>query len=572
MVRGDGSTDLNKVEPLSAVQATADAWWKNAVIYCLDIKTFLDLNGDGIGDFRGATQKIDYLAGMGVSCIWLQPFYPSPQRDNGYDITDYYSVDPRFGTLGDFVEFVRTATERGIRVIADLVVNHTSLEHPWFQQAGDRNSDFHDFYVWSDEKPKNAADGIVFPGQQSGIWSYDKRANQWYMHRFYDYQPDLNINNPKVRDEIQRIIGFWLELGLSGFRVDAVPFLIEEMPGIDHPAVSDPHDYLRELRAFVSRRRGDAILLAEANVSTKDLPRFFGDQFGDQMHMLLDFIGNQGMWLAMARGDARPIARALRGRPEPPPFSQYATFVKNHDELTLDKLTPSEREEVFAAFAPDPDMRIYGRGIRRRAPTMLGGDRARMELLYSLTFSMPGTPVLLYGEEVGQGDDQSLEGRDAVRTPMQWLGDAGAGFSTAQREAMWRPPVENGPFGYKRVNVEQQRQRRGSWLSWMERLIRTRREWPEFGWGQWRIMRTGDDAVLAIAYEWQAGQTVALHNLGRRSASVELKMPSQPGHDRGRWHHLLGSGKNDPPIGEDGTLRVELAPYGYHWFGHREGP
>jgi len=555
---------------MTAMQASADAWWKNAVIYCLDVKTFLDLDGDGVGDFRGATQKVDYLAGIGVSCIWLQPFYPSPQRDNGYDITDYYSVDPRFGTLGDFVEFVRTATERGIRVIADLVVNHTSIDHPWFQQAGDRDSPFHDYYVWSDEKPKHAEDGIVFPGLQKGIWSYDKRVDQWYMHRFFENQPDLNINNPRVRDEIQRIIGFWLELGLSGFRVDAVPFLIEELPGIDHPAVKDPHDYLRELRAFLSRRRGDAILLAESNVAVDELPLYFGDKFGDQMHMLLDFIGNQNLWLAMARGDARPIERALRSRPVPPPFAQFGTFVKNHDELSLDKLSPREREEVFATYAPDPDMRIYGRGIRRRAPTMLNGDRARMELIYSLAFSLPGTPVLLYGEEVGLGDDQTLDGRDAVRTAMQWIGDAGAGFSTAPREAMWRPPVESGPFGYRKVNVEAQRQHPGSWLSWMERLIRTRREWPEFGFGRWRILNTGDDAVLGLAYEWQSGQALAIHNLAGRGAKLDIKIPDSG--ERGRWHHVLGTARRPPPTIDGRQLTVDLRPYEYHWLGHRKGP
>jgi maltose alpha-D-glucosyltransferase/alpha-amylase len=572
MVRGHGSADLTEFNAMTAVQATADAWWKNAVFYCLDVKTFLDSNGDGIGDFRGATQKVDYLAGLGISCIWLQPFYPSPQRDNGYDITDYYSVDPRFGTLGDFVEFVRAASERGIRVIADLVVNHTSNEHPWFQQARDTNSPYHDFYVWSDKKPPHAEKGIVFPGEQDSIWSYETTAQQWYMHRFYDFQPDLNINNARVRDEIQRVMGFWLELGLSGFRVDAVPFLIEELPGIDHPAVKDPHDYLRELRAFLSRRRGDAVLLAEANVSPKDLELFLGDKFGDQMQVLFDFIGNQNMWLAVVRGDARPIERALKSRPIVPPFAQFATFVKNHDELTLDKLTPKERDEVFAALAPDPNMRSFGRGIRRRAPTMLDGDRERMELVYSLAFSLPGSPVLLYGEEIGLGDDLSLAGRDSVRTAMQWIGDPGAGFSTAPREAMWRPPVDDGPFGYRRVNVERERQKPKSWLNWMERLIRTRREWPEFGWGEWTIVRTGDPAVLVLEYEWEVGQTLVVHNVSKRRVSIDVALPRhRPHRERGRWHHLFGAAAKAPGITQD-RLRVDLGAYEYHWFGHREGP
>lgn len=553
---------------MSATQETSDLWWKNAIVYCLDIDGFVDLDGNGVGDLRGATQKIDYLAGIGITCLWLQPFYPSPDRDNGYDVADYYAVDPRLGNLGDFVELVRTANERGIRVIADLVVNHTSVDHPWFKAAGDRESKYHDYYVWSDERPPNADEGVIFPGVQEGIWSYDKRVDRWYMHRFYKHQPDLNINNPQVRDEIKKIMGFWLQLGLSGFRVDAVPFLIEQS-GQANAAVTDPHDYLRDLRAFLSRRRGDAILLAEANEPVDKLANFFGDEFGDQMHMLFDFIGNQALYLALVRGDARPIAKALRSRPEKPPTGQWASFVRNHDELSLDKLTNKEREEVFAAFAPDPDMRIFGRGIRRRLPSMVDGDRARMELMYSLAFSLPGTPVMFYGEEIGMGDDQSLEGRSAVRTAMQWTGDPGAGFSAAPRPAMPRPPIEKGKFGYRRLNVERQREDPKSFLSWMERLIRTRREWPEFGWGKWRILPSGDDAVLAITAEWNGGQVIAAHNLGRRQ--VKVKLPVVDGTGRGRWHHLLG-GRGGQALDGERAFELELAPYGYQWYGRREGP
>jgi len=376
---------------VSAIQATSDLWWKNAIVYCVDVGSYLDTNADGVGDLRGLTQRLDYLAGIGITCLWLQPFYPSPRRDNGYDITDYYAVDPRYGSLGDLVELVRTARERGIRVIADLVVNHTSIDHPWFQAAGDRDSPFHDYYVWSDERPPDAHEGVIFPGSQESIWSYDKRADRWYMHRFYHHQPDLNIANPVVRDEIHKVIGFWLELGLSGFRVDAVPFLIEQ-EGIASPATGDPHDYLRDLRAFMSRRRGDAVLLAEANEPAEKLALFFGDEHGDQMHVLFSFIGNQAMYLSLVRGDARPMAKALRSLPDPPPGGQWASFVRNHDELSLDKLSDAEREEVFAAFAPDPDMRLYERGIRRRFPSMVAGDRRRMELMYALMFAMPGTP------------------------------------------------------------------------------------------------------------------------------------------------------------------------------------
>ncbi len=552
---------------MSAIQATSDLWWKNAIVYCVDVGSYLDTNADGVGDLRGLTQRLDYLAGIGITCLWLQPFYPSPRRDNGYDITDYYAVDPRYGSLGDLVELVRTARERGIRVIADLVVNHTSIDHPWFQAAGDRDSPFHDYYVWSDERPPDAHEGVIFPGSQESIWSYDKRADRWYMHRFYHHQPDLNIANPVVRDEIHKVIGFWLELGLSGFRVDAVPFLIEQ-EGIASPATGDPHDYLRDLRAFMSRRRGDAVLLAEANEPAEKLALFFGDEHGDQMHVLFSFIGNQAMYLSLVRGDARPLAKALRSLPDPPPAGQWASFVRNHDELSLDKLSDAEREEVFSVLAPDPEMRLFERGIRRRFPSMVGGDRRRMELMYSLMFALPGTPVLFYGEEIGMGDDQSLEGREAVRTGMQWSPGPGGGFSTAARPGMQRPPVQGGPFGYERVNVERQREDPTSFLNWMERLIRTRREWPEIGWGTWRILPTGDDAVLALAMHWQGGDVVTVHNMAPRGATAQIKLPGKP-EDR-PWQHIFGPrARGRGPQADAGALDIVLGPHEYHWFGRR---
>jgi len=555
---------------MTATQATSDLWWKNAIVYCVDIDSFLDTNGDGVGDLNGLTQKIDYLAGLGITCLWLQPFYPSPDRDNGYDVTDYYGVDPRYGSLGDFVELVRTARERGIRVIGDLVVNHTSIDHPWFQAAGDRESRFHDFYVWADEPPPDAEEGIIFPGSQESTWSYDKRVDRWYMHRFYEHQPDLNINNPVVRDEIHKVIGYWLELGLSGFRVDAVPFLIEQ-EGPTTAAVEDPHDYLRDLRAFLARRRGDAVLLAEANEPADKLASYFGDDLGDQMHLLFDFIGNQALYLSLVRGDARPLARALRSRPAKPDAAQWANFVRNHDELSLDKLSDAEREEVFAAYAPDPDMRIFERGIRRRVPSMVGGDRRCLEVLYSLAFSLPGTPVLFYGEEIGLADDQSIEGRGAVRTAMQWSSAPGAGYSTAPRPAMPRPPIEEGPFGYPKLNVDAQREQPDSFLNWMERLIRRRREWPEVGWGEMRILQTGENAVLAHALSWMAGDVVAVHNLAGRPVRADVAMPRPA--DGAPWQHLLGpASRKDKPAVEDGRLAIELGPYEYHWFGRRERP
>ncbi|HEV8163696.1 MAG TPA: alpha-amylase family protein, partial [Actinomycetota bacterium] len=444
-------------------KAAFDLWWKNAVIYCIDVELFADGDGDGVGDFAGLIDKVDYLAGLGVTCVWLMPFYPTPNKDNGYDISDFYGVDPRLGTIGDLVEFLRAARERGIRVIADLVVNHTSDQHPWFQSArADEHSRRRDFYVWADEQPSGPP-GVVFPDAEDSNWDYDEVAGKWFLHRFYSHMPDLNIANPAVRDEINKVVGYWLELGVSGFRVDAAPFVIE-LDGTRHEADQDPHAFLRDLRAFLNRRRGDAILLAEANLPEADQRRFFGDEGGDEMHMLFNFILNQRVFLALVRQDPAPVAACLRELPPLPEPNQWANFIKNHDELTLDKLTDDEREEVFAALAPDPDMRSFGRGIRRRVPTMLDGDHAHIRFLYSLLFTLPGTPVLLYGEEIGLGDDQRVPGRGAVRVAMQWTAGHAAGFTTGDPKV---PLVTDGAFGPDRVNVAEQRRDPDSLLNWM---------------------------------------------------------------------------------------------------------
>jgi maltose alpha-D-glucosyltransferase/alpha-amylase len=549
------------------LEATSDLWWKNAIFYCVDTQSFLDTNGDGVGDLDGLTARVDYLAGLGVTCLWLMPIYPSPERDYGYDVADYYSVAGKYGSPGDLVELVRTARERGIRVIADLVINHTSIDHPWFQMARRGHPVYRDFYVWSDEKPPNAGEGVIFPGKQESIWSYDRAAKRWYMHRFYPFQPDLNINNPVVRNEIHKVIGYWLELGLSGFRIDAVPFLIEQVdPG--NPAVADPHDYLRDISNFASRRRGDVMLLAEANEPLDKLPAFFGDR-GDQMNMLFSFITNQALYLSFVRGEAGPVANALRALPAIPRQAQWANFIKNHDEASLDKLTDAERDEVFAAFAPDESMRLFNRGIRRRFPTMVGGDRRRLELAYSLLFSLPGTPVLFYGEEIGLGDNPAMPDREAVRLPMQWADEPGGGFSTANESVLPRKLLRDGPFGYRELNVESQRRDRGSLLNWMERAIRTRKEWPEIGWGAWQVLGTRHPAALAHIATWAGNSVLAVHNFSDAPARVTVKLPKNSA--EGRWHHIFGAGDAEAPRLEQGRLRCRIEPYGYHWFGRREG-
>jgi trehalose synthase len=550
-----------------SLEATSDLWWKNAVIYCVDTASFLDTNGDGIGDLDGLTQRIDYLAGLGVTCLWLMPIFPSPERDYGYDVADYYGVADKYGTLGDLVELVRTARERGIRVIVDLVVNHTSADHPWFQMARRGHPTYRDFYVWADEKPPNAAEGVIFPGKQESIWSYDRAAKRWYMHRFYPHQPDLNINNPLVRNEIHKAIGFWLELGLSGFRIDAVPFLIEQADP-DNPAVKDPHEYLRDLHDFAVRRRGDVLLLAEANEPLDKISNFLGER-GDQMDMLFSFVVNQALYLGFVRQDATPVADALRALPPIPPEAQWANFIKNHDEASLDKLTDAERAEVFAAYAPDASMQLFERGIRRRFPTMVDGDRRLMELAYSLLFSLPGTPVLFYGEEIGMAENLEMADREAVRPPMQWADRPAGGFTTADEAHLQRRPVRDGPFGYRVTSVEQQQRDDGSLLNWMERAIRTRKEWPAIGWGAWETLPSRNRAVLAHLMTWGSARVLAVHNFSDRTRRATLTLP--PEARSGDWRGIFGEADGDDRPATGGRWSVELGPYGYRWFGSGAG-
>ena len=406
-------------------KATSDLWWKNAVIYCADVATWLDSDGDGIGDLAGLTRRLDYLWGLGINTLWLMPFYPSPLGDDGYDITDYYAVDPRFGTLGNFVEMIRTADNLGIRVLVDLVMSHTSNQHPWFQRSRhDHGSRYRDYYRWSDTKQKEPSE-VAFPGEQTSTWTYDDVAGQWYMHRYYDFMPDLNITDPDVLDEMHKVLGLWLELGISGFRVDSLPFMIET---IGTNAKDQPITYLRSLVEFLERRRGDAIFLGEANVSPQEQQGYFAMDDGDGVQMLFDFRTCAAQWLAHARGRAEPLIDALNSRPRHPAQAQFANFCRHHDELNLGILGDSEREEVFAAFAPKPEHRVYGRGIRRRLAPMLGHDQQRIRLALALTMALPGTPVLLYGDEIGMGEDLSLPGRLAVRNPMQWSPGHGRGL------------------------------------------------------------------------------------------------------------------------------------------------
>lgn len=537
-----------------------DLWYKNAIIYCLAVESFMDANGDGIGDFKGLVRRLDYLQGLGATAIWLMPFQTSPQRDDGYDISDYYSVDPRYGTLGDFVELTHAAEQRGLRVIIDLVVNHTSNRHPWFQEARrDPRSPYRDWYVWSKRKPRHANQGMVFPGVQKTTWTYDEAAKAYYFHRFYDFQPDLNTSNPHVQAEILKIMGFWIQLGVSGFRMDAVPFVI----GTKGPDVATPveqYDMLRMLREFLQWRLGDSIILAEANVLPDTDMEYFGED-GDRMHMMFNFQVNQNLFYALAAADGRPLAKALKATKPRPATAQWGQFLRNHDELDLGRLSAAQRQTVFAAFGPEPNMQLYDRGIRRRLAPMLGGDRRRLELAYSLMFTLPGSPVIRYGDELGMGDDLTLPERNCSRTPMQWSTEPHGGFTKNERPVL--PVITGGPYGYEHVNAAEQRRDPNSFLNWTERIIRMRKEVPEIGWGDFEVLKTGTPAVFAMRYDWRSNSALFVHNLDAEPREIRFSAGVE-GEEGARLINLLSD--DHSPAEADGRHRLVLEPYGYRWY------
>jgi maltose alpha-D-glucosyltransferase / alpha-amylase len=536
-----------------------DLWYKNSIFYCLSVGTYMDANGDGIGDFKGLLRRLDYLHGLGISTIWLMPFQPSPGKDDGYDISDYYSVDPRYGTLGDFVEFTHGCKQRGIRVIIDLVVNHTSDEHAWFKSARSaKDSPYRDWYVWADKRPADANKGMAFPGVQKSTWTRDKEAGAWYFHRFYDFQPDLNTSNPLVQAEILKIMGFWIQLGVSGFRMDAVPFIIATK-GAKVKKPVEQYDMLRAFREFLQWREGDAIILAEANVLPETDMEYFGRD-GDRMHMMFNFHVNQHLFYALASADSRPLAKALNATKPRPATAQWGLFLRNHDELDLGRLTKSQRDTVFKAFGPDKDMQLYDRGIRRRLAPMLGGDRRRLELAYSLMFTLPGTPVIRYGDEIAMGDNLSLPERNCARTPMQWSTEPQGGFTKGKPSA---PLIDEGPYGYEHVNAAQQRRDTNSMLNWTERIIRMRKEVPEIGWGDFKVITTRDPAILIVRYDWRNNSALFVHNLSEQPREISFKV-GLPGTASQMLVNLLSE---DHSRGDDGgSHRLLMEGYGYRWY------
>jgi maltose alpha-D-glucosyltransferase/alpha-amylase len=533
-------------------------WYKDAVIYQLHVKAFTDASGDGFGDFVGLTSRLDYIASLGVTAIWLLPFYPSPLRDDGYDIADYTAVHPDYGTLRDFRHFVREAHRRGLRVITELVVNHTSDQHPWFLESrSSRSSPRRDWYVWSDTDRRYRSARIIFTDTESSNWAWEQGTQQYFWHRFFSHQPDLNYDNPAVVRAVKRVMRFWLDLGVDGLRLDAVPYLIER-EGTNCENLPETHTILRELRAEMDRRHRNRLFLAEANQWPPDVLPYFGN--GDECHMAFHFPLMPRIYIALRREDRYPITEVMAQTPEIPPICQWALFLRNHDELTLEMVTDEERDYMYSEYARDRRMRI-NLGIRRRLAPLLENSRRRMELLNSLLLSLKGTPVIYYGDEIGMGDNVYLGDRNGVRTPMQWSLDRNAGFSRADSAALYAPLIVDPVYGYQAVNVEAQDRVPGSLLNWMRRIIRIRRQHPVFGRGSLEFLHPANRAVLAYLRELDGQTILCVANLSRFAQYVELDLARYAG---AHPVELIGRVRF-PQVGMLPYL-LTLGPHDFFWF------
>jgi maltose alpha-D-glucosyltransferase/alpha-amylase len=535
-------------------------WFKRAVFYEIHPRGFFDGNGDGAGDFRGLSEKLDYLQWLGIDCVWLLPIYASPLRDGGYDIADFYSLHPDYGSVEDLKAFVDGAHERGIRVIADLVVNHTSSEHEWFQESrSSPDSPKRDWYVWSDTDDRYPDARIIFVDTEPSNWTWDAGAGQYYWHRFFSHQPDLNYDNPEVREAMLDVLRFWLDLGLDGFRLDAVPYLYER-EGSNCENLPETHEYLRRLRAEIDARYPDRVLLAEANQWPDDVVEYFGD--GDECHMAFQFPVMPRMFMSLRREDATPIYEILARTPSIPDNCQWGLFLRNHDELTLEMVTDEERDYMYAEYAKDPRMRL-NLGIRRRLAPLLDNGRDEMELLHAILFSLPGSPVLYYGDEIGMGDNVYLGDRDGVRTPMQWTGDRNGGFSRADFAQLYLPTLMDPVYGFQAVNVEAQLRTPTSLLRWLHRFIALRKEHPVFGLGTYEPLddRSDNPRIFAHVRRYEEDIVLCVHNVARSAQAVQLDLSAFEGMIP---EEMLGHSRF-PPIGKLPYL-LTLGPRGFFWF------
>jgi maltose alpha-D-glucosyltransferase/alpha-amylase len=531
-------------------------WYKTCVIYALDIEVFKDSDGDGIGDIKGLIGRLDYIRQLGANTIWLAPFQPTPNQDDGYDITDFYGVDPRLGTMSDFSRLVEEARKKDMRIIMDLVVNHTSDQHPWFKQAHRPTDPYHSWYVWSIDKPDNMNKGMVFPGIQESIWTFDSQAGAYYYHRFYQFQPDLNMQNPAVLAEVQRIDSTWLANGVAGFRLDAVPFIIE-IPQTKGEKWEHQFELLTQMRHRIQSMRQDAIILGEANVTPEETSDFFGKN-GDGMHMMFNFFVNQYLFYALASGDIDKLTEALEKTKDIPRQAQWAQFLRNHDEIDLGRLSGKERDKVYKAFGPEKNMQLYDRGIRRRLAPMFNNDRRKLELAYSLLFSLPSTPVIRYGDEIGMGDNLALKERESVRTPMQWSDSAQSGFSTNAKTV--RPLIDTGVYDYHTVNVRNQLKDSSSLLTWTARFIRLRQSLPAIGRGAWQVIPSGSSHVLILQYTWEGETVMTVHNFSAEAQEVKISPQKQA-----RVLENL-AGKEELYIKEKAQHVFSIGAYDYRWY------
>ena len=539
--------------------ATQDAlWYKDAVIYQVHVKAFFDSTGDGNGDFRGLAQKLDYLRELGVTAVWLMPFFPSPLRDDGYDISDYYSVNPTYGSVEDFKTFLDAAHQHGIRVIIEMVLNHTSDQHPWFQESrSSRDNPRRDWYVWSDTDTKYKGTRIIFVDTELSNWAWDPVSKQYYWHRFFSHQPDLNYDNPQVREEMWNVMKFWLEMGVDGFRLDAVPYLVER-EGTSCENLPETHGVIKELRHRLDTEFPGRMLLAEANQWPADLCAYFGA--GDEFHMAFHFPLMPRMFMGLKLEDRKPITEILKQTPDIPEPCQWCLFLRNHDELTLEMVTDMERDYMYDEYAREKAMRL-NLGIRRRLAPLLDNDRRRIELLSGMMMSLPGTPILYYGDEIGMGDNINLGDRNGVRTPMQWSGGWNGGFSTADPETLYAPLLSNPVYGYQAINVQSQRRFGHSLLSWMKQLIQVRKSYPVFGRGSIEFLYPANHRVLAYARKYGKDTILVVNNLSAAAQAVELDLKAY------RGNILIEMfGRNIfPKIGELPYL-LTLGPYQFYWF------
>src|SRR5688572_19135727 len=553
------------VVPGHAAQDDDPLWYKDAIIYQAHVKAFFDSTNDGIGDFAGLTHKLDYLQSLGVTCIWLLPFFPSPLKDDGYDIADYLNVHPAYGTLDDFTAFVRAAHDRDIKVLIELVVNHTSDQHPWFQRARHAPPDSPEraFYVWSDSDRKFPETRIIFCDTEKSNWTYDPVARQYYWHRFFSHQPDLNHNNPAVVDAVIDVMKFWLDLGVDACRLDAVAYLCVR-EGTNNENLSETHDVLKRLRRALDASYRNRMLLAEVNQWPADVAPYFGD--GDECHMAFHFPLMPRMFMALKQEDRHPITEILYQTPEIPDNCQWALFLRNHDELTLEMVTDEERDYMYQAYAADPQMRLNV-GIRRRLAPLMENSRRRVELLNMLLFSMPGTPILYYGDEIGMGDNIYLGDRNGVRTPMQWSGDRNGGFSRADPARLYAPPIMDPVYGYQAINVEAQERYPFSLLNWMKRLVAMRKQHRVFGRGSLEFIYPANRKVLAYLRRDASETILVVANLSRSLQPVEL--------DLGAYAGLIPvemSGVTEFPRITERPYFLTLNPYGAYWFSLQHAP